>query len=253
LDVKTYISRINFSGKPEADLQTLRALHLNHLLNIPFENLDIHTGKKIILEPELLYSKIVLNKRGGFCYEMNGLFFEVLSSIGFKAKMVSARVYDTEEPGPEFDHMAIIVSLNNEEFLADVGFGESFLEPLKIQQGLVHKQNGGYYCIDKIDGENFKVISSVDGSAFSNMYRFSLTERKLSDFNQMCDYHQTSPESHFTRNRICTIARPRGRITLSGFKLIETNNGAKTETQLSGENEFNNKLYKLFNIDLNVS
>jgi len=250
LDIQKYLKRINFTVEPKTDFQTLKSLHLNHLLNIPFENLDIHLGKKIILEPELLYRKIVIDKRGGFCYEMNGLFYEILRSIGFKAKMVSARVYDGIEPGPEFDHMAIIVNLNNEEFIADVGFGDSFREPLKIEPGLIQKQESGYYRTDKIDDENYNVTFSSEGNSYSNMYRFSLLQRELCDFNTMCEYHQTSPASHFTTKRMCTIAKNDGRITLSGLKLIETKNGTRNETRLNSDNDFSEKLSELFGIDV---
>jgi N-hydroxyarylamine O-acetyltransferase len=250
MDIQKYFERINFMRKPKPDIQTLRVLHLMHLLNIPFENLDIQRGEKIILDPELLYRKIVVNNRGGFCYEMNGLFYEVLIAIGFKAKMVAARVYDGIEPGPDFDHMAVIVTINNEGFLADVGFGESFLEPLKIDPGLAQIQYNRYYKINIIDEENYKVALSEDGENFSNMYRFSPIQRKLSDFVNMCNYHQSSPQSHFTGKRMCTLARTDGRITLSGLKLIETKNGSKTETILNNEIEFDEKLKDMFGIIL---
>lgn len=250
MDIKKYFERINFSGDPKPDFQTLKGLHFNHLLNIPFENLDIHRGEKIILDPELLFRKIVLNKRGGFCYEMNGLFYGILWEIGFKVKMISARVYDGNEPGFEFDHMALFVNINGEEFLADVGFGDSFLEPLILEPGMVQKQNSRYYKINNIDKENYIVVGSDDGESFNNMYQFTLIQRDLSDFTNMCNYHQSSLQSHFTQKRICTLAKTNGRITLSGLKFIETKNGLKTETILKNEIEFDEKLNHLFGIYL---
>ncbi len=92
MDVKKYLDRINFHSEIKPDIETLQLLHKNHLLNIPFENLDIHSGRKIILEKEKLLNKIVNEERGGFCYELNGAFYELLISIGYKVKRISAGV-----------------------------------------------------------------------------------------------------------------------------------------------------------------
>ena len=250
MDIKKYFDRVKFSGTARPDFETLKQLHIQHLLNIPFENLDIHLGRRIILEPKLLFDKIVEKKRGGFCYEMNGLFYEVLSAIGFKAKRVSARVFDKPEPGPEFDHMAIIVNINGEEWLADVGFGDSFLEPLRFELDLEQLQFGRKYKIVKLDTENYKLVCLIEGKPFSNMYRFSLIPRELKDYAGMCEFHQDSPDSHFTRNKICSLAGTDGRVSLSGEKLIETKNGVKTETALKNNEDFNAKLNEFFGMEL---
>ncbi len=251
MDIDRYFNRIKLETLPKLDLESLNKLHLQHMLYVPFENLDIHAGRKINLEPELLYEKIVEKKRGGFCYEMNGLFFEIITRLGFKAKRISARVYNENgEPGREFDHMAIIVTLNNGDRLCDVGFGDSFLEPLKFEPELAQKQFGKIYKVVKLDEENFKVVCSSDGKKFEDMYRFSLTPRELNDYSEMCAFHQSSPESHFTKNKICTLAKTDGRITLSGMKFIETKLGVKTETDLKNAEEYNSTLKELFGIVL---
>ena len=249
-ELQKYFKRINFTDSTVSDFETLKKLHLLHMLNIPFENLDIHIKRKIILKPELIFEKIVENSRGGFCYEMNGLFYQVLNSIGYKVKMISARVYDTAEPSPEFDHMALIVTLDNGDWLADVGFGDSFLEPLKLEPKTVQKQYGKSYKIEVINKVNFKVQNLDSKGRWNNMYRFSLIPRVLNDFDEMCVYNQSSPQSHFTQNRFCSLARTDGRITLSGMKLIERKNGIRKETELENEEEFNLKLKDLFGIVL---
>jgi N-hydroxyarylamine O-acetyltransferase len=250
LDLQKYFERINFKDNPAPDLKTLKHLHLHHLLNVPFENLDIHIKRKIILRPEMFYNKIIENNRGGFCYEMNGLFYEVLKALGYKVKMVSARVYDTAEPGPEFDHMALIVSLGNEDWLADVGFGDSFLEPLRLEPETEQKQYGKTFKIEIIDKENFKVQNLDSKGNWNNMYRFSLIPRVLNDFDEMCIYNQSSPQSHFTQKRFCSLAGTNGRITLSGMKLIETKERIRKEMELESEEEFKVKLKEIFGIVL---
>ncbi len=250
MEIDKYLKRIRHNLPVEISLEVLTSLHLQHLYSIPFENLDIHIGRKIILSFESIYDKIVTNNRGGFCYEMNGLFYKVLTALGFTVRMVSARVYDSTEPGPEFDHMALIVALGGTEYLADVGFGDSFREPLEFKTGLIQNQENKYYKIENIGENNYILKQSDDGTVYCNMYRFSTTARELSDFEQMCNYHQSSPLSHFAQKRIITIAKPNGRITISGNRLIETINGIKAESEIDSEEVFNKLLIENFGVVL---
>src|ERR1700757_3972846 len=93
MDVPAYLRRIDYDGPVEPSFQTLRALHRQHLYTVPFENLDIALGVPIVLESGRLYDKIVIRRRGGFCYELNGLFCELLKQLGFRVDMLSARVH----------------------------------------------------------------------------------------------------------------------------------------------------------------
>jgi N-hydroxyarylamine O-acetyltransferase len=244
-----YLDRIDFSGNPGINLDTLITLHKKHLYAIPFENLDIHSGKKIILDINLLEDKIINKKRGGFCYELNALFYELLREIGFDVRMVSARVYNEDEiPGFEFDHMAILVKLDEEEYLADVGFGDSFIEPLQFNLDFVNEDEAGFFQIVKEDESHFKLLRSEDGVFFIPKYLFSKVKRVLSDYEEMCNYTQTSPKSHFTKNKLCSIANSNGRVTLINDKLIITKEGNKEEKVIHNEREFNENLLKYFDI-----
>src|SRR5258706_4705129 len=126
LDVRAYLDRIGQRGPTPANETTLRSLHLAHLRTVPFENLDIHLGRDIVLDETRLFDKIVRQKRGGFCYELNGLFAELLGELGFRVTLLSARVVNDGQVGPEFDHLALRVDLDR-PWLCDVGFGDSFL------------------------------------------------------------------------------------------------------------------------------
>src|SRR5687768_13890149 len=131
--VNAYLERIGVGGVPiAADFSSLKLLQRNHLLAVPFENLDIHWKRPIELDTSRFYSKIVANKRGGFCYELNGLFNELLREFGFETRLVSGRVFNGTEHGPEFDHAAIIVKIGSEEYLTDVGFGAFAALPLRL-------------------------------------------------------------------------------------------------------------------------
>lgn len=247
---KEYLKIIEYDKPVKADLNTLTGLHKSHLFHIPFENLSIHSGQKILLEKDSLSNKILNYRRGGYCYELNGMFYFLLKETGFKVKMISARVNNGKGGwGDEFDHLAMIVSLND-EWLVDVGFGDNFIEPKKFELETVQKDPNGFYKITKYNENYFELLRSSDGLKFSGEYIFTLKERKWKEFEGMNTYHQTSPDSHFTKNKICTIATDKGRITLSGSKIKITENGLKKEIGLNNEKEFEDKLFQIFKIKL---
>src|SRR5712671_3170173 len=121
MDFHAYLQRINYAGSLAPDNETLRLLHLAHLRTVPFENLSIHTNDAIVLDDDALFEKIVVRRRGGFCYELNGLFAALLRELGFEVELVSAQVARTDGGfSPDFDHMALLV-VRDERWLADVG------------------------------------------------------------------------------------------------------------------------------------
>src|SRR5262245_26549659 len=129
---QSYLRRIFYHSGLEPTPETLRKIHLSHMLRVPFENLDIHLNRLIELNVDSFFQKIVQNNRGGFCYELNGLFAELLKSLGYSVTLLSARVTRADGSfGPDFDHMTLLVELD-QRWIADVGFGDSFLEPLLL-------------------------------------------------------------------------------------------------------------------------
>ncbi|HBB88391.1 MAG TPA: acetyltransferase [Blastocatellia bacterium] len=252
MDIKAYLERINFHGPLAPTAETLRALQVAHLLTVPFENLSIHAGQPIVLEDEALFRKIVTNCRGGFCYEANGLFAALLRALGFDVTMLSAGVANAAgEFGPDFDHMALMVQLD-QRWLVDVGFGDSFLEPLLLDERDEQRQGSRAYQI--IPDSNYLVLIRRDeGEEPKAQYRFTLTPHSFADYGEMCRYHQTSPESHFTQGRICSRATEQGRITLSDMRfLITRSNSAgqqvRQERTLSSEKEYADALRENFGV-----
>src|ERR1700676_4492415 len=145
LKLPAYLERIAYTGPLTPTPEVLRNLHRAHMLSVPFENLDIVLGRKIACDEDAFIRKIVGRRRGGFCYELNGAFAGLLRAIGLKVSLLSARVpRDDGSGGPEFDHLALRVDLD-EPWLADVGFGECFLEPLRLRSRVEHKQFGRVY------------------------------------------------------------------------------------------------------------
>lgn len=237
LDLSAYLNRIGYQGPADPTLQTLRALHLAHLYTVPFENLDIHLGRPIVLDESLLFDKIVGRNRGGFCYELNGLFCALLRGLGFRVTMLSAGVARASGGfGPEYDHLALRVDLDD-PWLADVGFGEGFREPVRLNDPADQVQGDCAYRI-AAEGDHRILLRRDPGGDWNAQYRFLLEEHALGDFAERCRYHQTSPESSFTRERLCTLATPEGRITISGRRLIITTTTGRTERDLDGETEY---------------
>ncbi len=256
MDVEAYLRRINYQGSLKPSIESLRALHGAHLFAVPFENLDIHLGRKITCDESRILHKIVNEHRGGFCYELNGAFAALLRALGFQVTLLSARVARPDGSyGPEFDHLALRVDLG-EPWLADVGFGDCFLEPLRLESRADQPQNGRPYRLtSSTESAAALTLEVMAEGKWKTEYAFTLQPRELSDFAAMCHYHQTSPESYFTRQRICSMAAPTGRITLSDKKSIETREGSRQEQLLSGdprlqEEEWRAKLRELFGVVL---
>jgi N-hydroxyarylamine O-acetyltransferase len=248
MKLSAYLDRIEYAGPTEPSPETLRALHRAHLLAVPFENLDIHLGRVIVCDEARFLHKIIDERRGGFCYELNGAFAALLRALGFQVTLLSARVAGADgSDGPEFDHLTLRVDLD-EPWLADVGFGEGFLEPLRLKPGIEQPQIGRIYRLT--DAEGVFRLEVMTDDKWKREYSYTLQPRQLSDFAAMCHYHQTSSESHFTRNRICSMATSEGRVTLSNGKLIETRNGIRQERALSGEEEWRVILHERFSVTL---
>src|SRR5579864_6315541 len=224
LNAPAYLARIAYAGPTPPTIETLRSIHRAHLQTVPFENLDIALGCTIVVDEDATVRKIVEQRRGGFCYELNGAFAALLRELGFRVTLLSARVARPQGgEGPEFDHLTLRVDLE-EPWLADVGFGESFLEPLRLEAGRDQLDPTGTYRLHA-QGERLRMEKFVTDGSWKPQYSFSLEPRRLEEFAGMCRYHQTSPDSSFTQNRICSRATPDGRITLSEMKLITTRKG----------------------------
>lgn len=249
MNLSAYLQRINYTGPGKPTAGTLQALHLAHLLAVPFENLDIHLGRPIVLDEAAFFRKIVERQRGGFCYELNGLFAALLRELGFEVTLLSARVANENGGfGPEFDHLTLLVQLE-ERWLADVGFGESFREPLRLDEPGEQTQTRGTYRLTQ-DGEARTYWERDEAKGWLAQYRFTLQPRQLADFAEMCRYHQTSPQSHFTQKRVCSLATPEGRVTLSDFRVIITSHGQCQERVLTNQAEHEAALRGYLGIDL---
>jgi N-hydroxyarylamine O-acetyltransferase len=216
--VEGYLQRIGASRDSSlAELQEL------HLLSVPFENLHTHMDIRIVLEIPWLYDKIVTQRRGGFCYELNGLFAELLRDLGHSVELLAARVFNGEKLGPPFDHLALLV---DGAWLVDVGFGAFSLHPLSWTSREDQQDPFGVFRLAD-HGEDVDVF--MNGSL---TYRLERRPRSLAEFVPTCWWQQTAPESGFRKAPRASLARLDGRVTVTDEKVVITKDGHKTSTDV---------------------
>jgi N-hydroxyarylamine O-acetyltransferase len=236
-EAAAYLARIGAPAPEAPTAAALASLHRAHLSAVPFENLDIALGRPIRLDRAALLDKVVRAHRGGYCYELNGLFALLLRSLGYAVDLVSARVA-TAAGGltDDFDHVALVVSGGHleEPVLADVGFGEGFIEPLPLHHGFGRHERGHTVGLVRRD-VTWVSRERRDGEDWRDCFAFTTTPHPLADFEQRNVWQQTSPDSHFTRSRLASLLIPTGRVTLSGARLITTTHGRRDETALADE------------------
>jgi N-hydroxyarylamine O-acetyltransferase len=221
------------------------------MFSVPFENLDIGAGRPIRLTAQALWDKIVIRKRGGFCYELNGLFGWLLKQLGFDVTYLNARVYNRHgQLGIDFDHLALLVQIPHqaERWLVDVGFGDSFNEPLAFDKLSDQIQGLRAYRLQKLPDGFITWQKNYDGS-WQQQYFFDLQVHKFpEEYEAACLYHQTSPTSTFTRGSIISRATQEGRVSLEDGRLILTQNGVRTERRIETQTEYEQLLKQHFGI-----
>jgi len=249
MDYSRYLQRIKCSDRAQADDPTLQSLHEHHVMFVPFENLDIHYRKMFDLEPENIFRKVVENVRGGFCYELNYLFNNLLNAVGFSSKIISSRTFDSSGAlGPEFDHMSIHVR-TDKDYLADVGFGDLFIHPLEIKEG-VQSDGRNLFLIEAVGDGHYALSMSSGASDFEKKYVFSLEEVPVENFNELCLDKQTNPDSYFVKNTICTRTTEMGRVTLFNNKIIRKSGEERIETPVLSDMDLRVQLMKHFDIEI---
>jgi len=251
MDPNTYLARIGAVRPLAPSAEALSSLQVAHVLHVPFEILDIVIGRSISLELPAIYDKIVTRRRGGFCYELNGLFAWLLDALGYRITRLSARTVDEAGAlGPEFDHLVLRVDLD-EPWLVDVGFGDTFREPLRLVEGLEQVDSlGRAYRLDR-DGDDWTLFERQTSEApWAPQHRFTLESRGLADFVAMCRWQETEAP-YFTSHRICTLGTPDGRVTLYNDRLI-VHAGRERNERAVDEREVPELLRELFGVVLDT-
>lgn len=260
MNVCQYLDRLGYQGSAEPVRKTLDGLIDRHLASVPFENLDIvRLRRPIVLDNERHFAKIAGERRGGFCYELNGLFAGLLAELGFGV----TRGYGSWLNGDgtwvvPFDHIVLAVTLpgSGERMLVDVGFGSGcpvVAVPLRDRQTheIEHREIAAYRTIALPDGpDRWRIEAKRRDGDWALVYEVDLTPRTIEDYAERCTYLQTSPESHFTQNLICSRPLPNGRVTLGGGAFILTTDGNRVERPLEGYADELTLLREWFGIEI---
>jgi N-hydroxyarylamine O-acetyltransferase len=251
-NLDSYFERINYKGSADASENTLRDIHIAHTLNVPFENLDVFYRRPILLDGASLYKKMVKERRGGYCFEMNGIFSLVLQEMGFKVTNLLAKVTIDGIHYTTKTHQAILVETGGNQWLADVGFGnDGIIAPLILEENTEQKQFAHTYRLITHSTLGY-VLQKKQEDGYNPLYAFTLDECSPEDFLMSNHFTSTFPESFFLTMRMCTMPTKDGRITLtdSHFKVVVKND--VSDVPIANEHEFAAALKEYFGLDLDL-
>ncbi|AWB66476.1 hypothetical protein C2869_08560 [Saccharobesus litoralis] len=221
---QAYLKRIGYVDQPQADLATLTELHRLHAFAIPFENFDVHLNKGVELNKQHVMKKLVELNRGGYCYELNGAFHDLLCEIGFNVKYLTSRpMFGYEEVRPK-THMILLVDIDGVDYLVDLGFtGLNIIEPIPLSFNIEHWQAGfGFRIIqqhdpafcEKAEATYIMQTCLMDSSDWLNLFSFDLVEQAYVDYILPNHFNCTSHLSICTHKLIAAIYKPNGRVRL---------------------------------------
>lgn len=252
--LELYFERIGYEDKPSVSEATLNAIHVAQVCAIPFENLSIQKSKNantaetiIHLDQESLFKKLVLKRRGGYCHENNELLALVLESLGFKVDRLAARILT--EPNLSITHKLLLVTIDDKQWIADVGFGAGGIyKPLPLVADQIMQQYGDSFRLTQ-KKHNY-TLEVCQAPTWVKLYEFSKDPVNAIDFEPMNYFVSHHPSSIFVQNRICVLPTPDGRITLKNDQLKIKQRDKKIQITLNEGAEYLEALEKYFGIVL---
>ena len=232
--VDAYLDRLGLQSPPAPGEDSLESLHRAHVYTVPFENFDIHLGRGISLDPADLFRKIVTGSRGGYCFELNGLFQQLLTALGYRVVTLLARVHVRGTPTARH-HQVSLVTINGREWLADVGFGGNGLRAsIPYELNTIRSQDGIEFRLIDVPPWG-TMLQVLENGEWKNLYSFSREFVHAADIISGNFYTSTSPGSHFTWLRIAALPNPEGKVTLVDFDLtVQTSDNTETITLQPG-------------------
>lgn len=235
-ELRAYLKRIGHSQPGMADAAALQALHLAHATHIPFENLDILLKRPIAIDLASLFDKLVLRKRGGYCFEQNLLFAGVLEKLGFAFTPLAARVRFRAHAVLPRTHMLLLVHCGDGDWIADVGFGgEGLLLPIPLREGLETRHYAWSYRVIPDAGQ--WLLQSRRADAWTDLYCFTTEPQYPADYEMANHYMSTHPNSRFVQTLTVQLPAPGVRHILRNLELIEDRGASSSSRMLSGEGE----------------
>jgi len=233
--LQRYFERIGYRGKARADAATLAEMMRCQLFTVPFENLDVQAGRVISLVPQDIVEKIIDRKRGGYCYEVNGLFSMALGALGIPFRFVAARpmFYPARRPKT---HMAVIATVEGEDWLCDLGFGSYGIRaPMRLGVLDVEvPQDADRFMLSRAESGEY-LLRSRSGDKWLNQYEFDLSPQEWVDFEPANYLNSTHPGAIFVQKLLVVLHNELGRDILAGNNLKTVTNGKIEERMLDQE------------------
>ncbi len=246
-----YLKRINIQ-KTGPSLKLLQTLHKSHLMHIPYENLDVYFGRKLLFDVDKIFEKIIFQKRGGIAFELNILFYHLLLSLDFECTLISAKIRHGKSWSPDLDHPLIMVQINNEKWLADVGSFSNFLVPIKMVPDITQLDYNQYFRFIKDPDEHFILQKSSDSIVFHSLFQIDEAPRGMIEFLERFNYYQDSDNSPLRACKYVSKYTKGGKITLTDTELIILDLGNLEKTSILQEDDFASKLLEYFEIDYDL-
>lgn len=247
MDLQLYLDRIGYRGVPRADLETLRGLMRAHLHAVPFENIDVQLKRPLDLEPERMFKKIVSSRRGGWCYEMNGVLGWALSEIGFDVIRMAGGVMRESAGDVQIgNHLCLLVRLDR-PYLADVGFGGSLAEPIPLRADR-HSHPPFDISLGTLGDGYWRFTEDAGDGRFSFDFRPDVADETL--LAAKCAFLQTDPASPFVQNLVAQKREGDRHLTLRGRVFKEISRDGPTKRLLSSPDELISVLKDCFGLDV---
>lgn len=247
-DLSKYLQRIGFAGKPAADLASITEMMRRQLFTVPFENLDVQAGKIVSLVPEEIVEKIIDRQRGGYCYEVNGLFAMALAALGIPYQFAAARpmFYPSRRPKT---HMVVIAHIDDQAWLCDLGFGSyGIRQPMRMDiLDTPVLQDFDQFKLSKINEREYLMQALVEGE-WANQYSFDLSFQEWIDFMPANYMNSTHPDAIFVRKLLVVLHQAEGRTILFGQSL-KTVTATGVEQRKIEQKDIPDVLNEVFGLD----
>jgi len=269
--ISAYLARLGLEAAPPATAEGLTRLQEAHRWSIAFENLDIRLGRPIRIDGESVFDKLVTRGRGGYCFEQNRLFSDMLAALGFPNRPLLARVrlgLAPDDPHPPRTHMLLLVDLRGERWIADAGFGGSYVTPMPLVDGTTVTTGDGashrLRCIGQpgdLEGEwlleRAGSAAATDGRAaphtgWQPQYVFDLSPVAQADLDLSNHWTSTRPETRFTMLHMVSVPLPRGFVTLTDHALRITDEGSTSERDIATPADYHALLRERFGLTLSA-
>lgn len=241
----------------EPSVEALNYYATRFMLTVPFENIDVQNGKPISIDIDALFNKIVHDKRGGFCYELNSFFKAYLLQKGFNPQLMSATIH-TPNGGRSLNgsHASLVVPINNVFYVTDVGFGDLPLHAMPItssnQTQPVTDISGTFRAIFENEHRELFYVQKFENDSWNTKYEAEFKPKQIEDFNSNIEYNQTNPDSIFVKHLLITMPQSFGRATMSENHLTLTRNGTSEKFDITKDN-YKHFLEKYFGLNVTIN